>query len=936
MRSNLTKSATMTRYGSNIIIYFFSYLAVTIVEVLVYAFQFSRNLPESSSNFISEFLLSQSGFIFILAGQLILCLLVLAVATEFLRWLLQVKTRFLMLFFVLSLSVSKNLAEIPQVFTSYIGLDVMNGALWTFYLLVVGLLVAGPAASYAGRNHLKLGRWFAGLIMVFLIGSLASRGPSLLDRAFTKQTRLSPDSILIVSIDSLRPDFVEFYVNKNPNSELARIYKSSVVFKKIITPTAKTHVSLTSFLTGTNPEKHGLRDNLYPGFLETDKLVAHSGLIPALRNRGYTTRFILDETKFASFASGQAFDEVTQPQFNFTNLLASEVFRFTLFWSYFSNDIGYLILPQPKMNFAYSYGYRPKEFLKSIYTQISRSKSKPAFILAHTCSLHYPGDSRNPYIQRYQSNPNSLVTRYPNYFQEAFLPDTFKFDELKNLAKGKFDMIMDEVVEPLLKDLRKRSNLDNIHLVLMSDHGETFWRPGFRYSRLQIPYHGQPAILDEDSQNLFMLIRSPMLKAEIIPQIQSLTDVTKYLSALVNKAAPAQLSTLIEPNPLRYGESAVINTGIFQSEFSFTRNILKNGYTLISGGMGLVPEQIPNIIMQKTRSIFTNQNHWSFFPTTFGYETVVCKPPDCWSPNGEDLLRLSDVVASFNSNTTNDQKNGLGFELRNSLTKSGDIDISTPNFSSDLVAQAQLIYASHRLNAFGDFTVAYDLWNKVAQGKDQPDDVRLTSIRFLDSICSNNRAIGTCSSFLNWKGGPEGSALVKRAFNPPKSRIRTQIDQARKEFNQILKSKDEGSLRRFIAENRKERLFYSSFYLRFWSSLLARSTPVETEISQIRKEFSSILTLSFYEVDADWIAFLRDYSDFFSVDLFSGESIKLMEAGRLPLRFVAYSLIPRLIGMQGNSCYNEQILPVLVSQPVSDSWAIEYYQIAMELKEKCR
>lgn len=963
----------------NISFFFACNVLFSIVELALHRMFFFAGLPQKSRMLVTEAIMHTPGVLVIFLLQFVLCLLVLAVVTELLRVLFRVPGRGGMQIFVLVISLLYNLAEIPQVFTMSVSANVLVLAKWAGLGVLLALPVWSGINAIRSRRKQNLVNFFGGILTLAGLILLCWRGPTFITKLSKPDfANLKDGSVVVLSLDSLRPEFVKDYARRNPDSQLAWFLQEGVEYQNIVTTTAKTHTSLSSLLTGLDPEGHGLRDNILPGFRDSDRLYGDRGLIPKLRAGGFRTEIIIDETKFADFVKGRAFDGVHAPAYGYLALLVTEAFNSSLFWSYFSNAVGHFLIPSSKMNVAFAQGYESGEFLAEVYRQLRAPSSGPLFLLAHTCSLHYPGQSRSPYLQRYQTNPQRLVTRYPNYFQDPPTTDQEYLLEYKNLARGNFDLVMDEMVEPFLKTLRESGKLERIHFLLMSDHGETFWNPGLRYSRLQLPYHGQPAILDEDSQFMFALMLSPGEVAQKISRIQSITDLTKRLEELVAPKEPAQAKD--SHIKLRYSESGILGRGIFNSALGLARRLGDDGYEFtVGGGLQIRASYVNSLVVQKTRSIFFDDHHWSFFPTDYGYETLVCRTPECWSPSASDLAELPLVAEFLNEKTKLDQRAGVGLKFLNRISAAGDVLTSVDDLSR-YTPEARWFYGVHKLNAEGRPAEALKAWWDVLNSDQNARDIRFRAFRSMAEVCTLGPRFDACEKFWNWIRRDTASdvSLLKywhdtdarwASFLKSQSWLQKigesfAINDAIKrdvkaeneldEFQKLVQAASKVEMRKqqlgqkqvrtYIDKNRKAAQFGKSFYRKFWSALSPDvvHTEVEalSEVNFIKQKFQKELRLKFYEVDREWVSFLYQYTSLTGFDVASGETESLVRENRLPLLFLTSFAIRNLGKIEDAECYRKQILPELLSglaknaggRNVTTLWQLDLCNKARALK----
>jgi choline-sulfatase len=113
----------------------------------------------------------------------------------------------------------------------------------------------------------------------------------------------APDVILI-SIDTLRPDALGWVAGRNPTPAIDLLAKEGFRFRTAVSPVPLTMPAHTSMLSGLVPRRHGVRDN-------GQVLGASPRLLTeALRDRGYeTAAFVSGYPLRAPFGLTRGFDE---------------------------------------------------------------------------------------------------------------------------------------------------------------------------------------------------------------------------------------------------------------------------------------------------------------------------------------------------------------------------------------------------------------------------------------------------------------------------------------------------------------------------------------------------------------------------------------------------------------------------------------------------
>jgi membrane-anchored protein YejM (alkaline phosphatase superfamily) len=110
-----------------------------------------------------------------------------------------------------------------------------------------------------------------------------------------KQASVNPNAdILLITIDTVRPDYLSCYGSSNPTPNLDQIARSGLLFENAFSQVPLTFPSHTSILTGLFPIHHSVHQNGLEIFQKPDLLISAT-----LRKHGYKTgavvsSFVLD------------------------------------------------------------------------------------------------------------------------------------------------------------------------------------------------------------------------------------------------------------------------------------------------------------------------------------------------------------------------------------------------------------------------------------------------------------------------------------------------------------------------------------------------------------------------------------------------------------------------------------------------------------------
>lgn len=301
-----------------------------------------------------------------------------------------------------------------------------------------------------------------------------------------------PRSIVIVSIDTLRPDHLGCYGYFRPTSPaIDQLATESVLFERAMAPMSMTLPSHTSLFTATYPLEHGVLANIEDGGRQFVPAPGIRSFAEHARDRGFqTAAFVSAAPLAASTGIAAGFDVFDEPAEHSrpaeeTN---AEVFRwineelrpgpFLLFVHYFDPHFPY----QPPEDFR---GYSGSESLN-----------------------RYLGERRIP------------------RFVESPWGSTYATPQSTNLYDGEV-RYTDEQVGRLIDRLRRAGRWDATAVVLISDHGESIGD----HSLL-----GHEYVTREQLQSLLML-RVPGYTPQRVQNPVSLVDTLPTLIGMLGDDA---------------------------------------------------------------------------------------------------------------------------------------------------------------------------------------------------------------------------------------------------------------------------------------------------------------------------------------------------------------------------------------------------------------
>lgn len=259
----------------------------------------------------------------------------------------------------------------------------------------------------------------------------------------------SRPNVIIVGIDSLRPDFVGA-ANDQPGHtpELDLFLEEATLFTDAVTPLARTFAAWSAILTGKAPINTKVRDNLTSR--ETSRI--STTLADRFRSAGYSTLYATDEVRFSNIDESYGFDRVVAPRMGITDFILGSVNDIPLSNLFANTWVGALLFPDTYMNRAAAATYRAETFVEAVSDAVE-DVPRPAFIAMHLTLPHHP--------YHWSEDENSVFSRTT---------------DLK-YAYASSVVAVDRQFGELMRRFEDEGLLNNAIVIVLSDHGEALGLP---------------------------------------------------------------------------------------------------------------------------------------------------------------------------------------------------------------------------------------------------------------------------------------------------------------------------------------------------------------------------------------------------------------------------------------------------------------------------
>ena len=328
-------------------------------------------------------------------------------------------------------------------------------------LLMPGFVVLTVAVASRFRPSVSTGL-LTGTILLFC----AVAGPIFHKQLFIAHDRIHPvtnhhaiDRILLISIDTLRPDFLTCY---NPEAgaqtgSMDALAAQGILFENAYAAAPWTKPSVTSFMTGLPPVVHGVINHQ---IRQPDSLVT---LAEVLSSFGFRTvgigknTFLTDKLNYQQGFQTYDFFPKGDRDTGFG-------FGVKLYYKKIS----------PRL---FSLHANTEQLLDHAIDWIRKNGQDPFFMWLHTHDPHFPLTPPAKYLTG-KTPPERIKDSYPQLVQD--MPSILKLTEpeeqdwVRELYRAEIRYV-DDNLGRLWQILKDQDLYDETLIILTSDHGEELW-----------------------------------------------------------------------------------------------------------------------------------------------------------------------------------------------------------------------------------------------------------------------------------------------------------------------------------------------------------------------------------------------------------------------------------------------------------------------------
>lgn len=350
--------------------------------------------------------------------------------------------------------------------------------------------------------------------------------------------------IILITIDTLRPDHLGCYGNANANTpNIDQISDRGTQFNRAISPSPRTGPSHISILTGLYPKHHGAIDN---GDLISDGVITLPEILSA---KGYTTAAFVSGWTLKNEACGlrSRFD-LYEENFSSWKYFPESIFKIRLYMAFIT--IAKQFIPEP-----FKIERPAAQTTDAVIRWLKSHQKEPFFLWVHYYDPHVPYDP--PQRFREESDKYLNIKINPNWWhwsrqkREELVADTLFQEKMISYYNGEISYV-DEQIGRLFKEMEDLNLTDNLIRMITADHGESLGEHNYYYGHddlYDVCLH-VPLIIELNGQhNLPKQVNDPVRLIDLTPTLMDVLGIDETnlhfdgRSVLSNFENPQSLDT---------------------------------------------------------------------------------------------------------------------------------------------------------------------------------------------------------------------------------------------------------------------------------------------------------------------------------------------------------------------------------------------------------
>lgn len=387
----------------------------------------------------------------------------------------------------------------------------------------IGWLLLRPSSPFVSNRSPLRFAWTAAALVPALLLLVVVWGPLPDSWRFDAGKPADRPNVLIIGVDSLRPDYMVMSRGKG----FSRIAAQSVVYDNAYTILPRTFPALVTMLSGQYPHNHGIR-HMFP---DPPILARPFEALPrVLSERGWETGVFSDFAGDIFSRIDLGFDAVDVPEFSIRSNVRQAC------WKLHVHLLPYLLASgvlSGISDFECSERYADPAILTDRFLSwlSERESDRPFFGFVFYSATHYPYASPYPYYRERHVPGYMGAHRYCKIGMagsDKGYTDEDKEQTRLNLLAG-VDAV-DDQVERIQNLLEESGQLDNTLIIVTADHGENVYEHNRGNSHGEM-LNGReslvvPFLFKEPGRTSAVQVEEPVSNLDLAPTILGMLGET--------------------------------------------------------------------------------------------------------------------------------------------------------------------------------------------------------------------------------------------------------------------------------------------------------------------------------------------------------------------------------------------------------------------------
>lgn len=255
-----------------------------------------------------------------------------------------------------------------------------------------------------------------------------------LSKTMQTKTQSKLPNIVLINLDGLQANQLRIFdSNKKSSPYINNFLSQSTVFAQNVSPSLQEFPVWLSLFTGKYPNENGMTQNYMP----VPTSIVDTNLVRILKNKGYTTAYVADNSRTTKMQFLNSFDYISAPPADFSNLLLGEINDFIVSNLLTNTIVGPYLFPFSYGSREITESYEPQSLINRVSRSLEKKSDNGVFLVINTSLAKWPYGWRNSPSASYESPNDAASTKNYSYYQKAVNALDQQFNSIIGLLKEK-------------------------------------------------------------------------------------------------------------------------------------------------------------------------------------------------------------------------------------------------------------------------------------------------------------------------------------------------------------------------------------------------------------------------------------------------------------------------------------------------------------------